>query len=295
MKLLIGSHVSFKKNEQLLGSVKEALSYNANSFMIYTGAPQNTSRMDINAEFTNKAFEIIKENNLDVKNIIVHAPYIVNLANPSLTMQEFAVSFLRQEIKRCEELGIINIVIHPGSHVKFGIDQGIENIIKCLNKIIDINTKVNVCLETMSGKGSECGYTFTQLKKIIDGVIYKDKIKVCLDTCHMHDSGYDLKNFDLILDEFDEIIGIEKIVCVHLNDSKNEIGMKKDRHANIGFDVLLDIIYNKRLENVPKILETPYISHNEKSFPPYKFEIEMIKEKIFNPNLILDIINYYNN
>lgn len=276
--MIIGSHVSFTKEEQIIGSIKEALSYNANTFMFYTGAPQNTNRVPIDVELTNLGKKVMEENNIDINNVIVHAPYIINMANSN--NEDFNVSFLRQEIERVESLGITKLVIHPGSHVGNGVEIGINNIIKCLNRSLNKDTKVNILLETMAGKGTELGKNFEELKQIIDGVSCKEKVKICMDTCHLNDAGYDVTNFDKILDEFDKIIGIEKIECIHINDSKNEINSHKDRHANIGmgtigFKNIIKIIYNERIKDIPKILETPYI--NDKA--PYKEEIEMIRKK----------------
>ena len=298
--LIIGSHVSFNKDNQLLGSVREALAYDANTFMFYTGAPQNTKRIPINDEKTYEAFKLMKDNNMDLRNIIVHAPYIINPANTENL--DFSISFLRQEIDRVEKLGITKLVLHPGTHVQLGEDIAIKHIIHVLNSCLLSDTKVDICLETMAGKGTEMGINFDQLKKIIDGVLYKDKVKVCLDTCHLNDAGYDLKEFDVILDEFDKKIGIDKIACVHINDSKNILGSHKDRHENIGlgtigFDNLINIIYHDKLKGVPKILETPYITNGidekNKICAPYKVEIEMIKNKKMNTNLLEDIRNYY--
>ena len=291
--LIIGSHVGFKKDEQLLGSLKEALSYGANTFMFYTGAPQNTKRYPIEDGLTLEALNLMKEHNIDYSKVIVHAPYIINLANdndPEKFM--FAVNFLKEELERCEMLGIQNVVLHPGSHVGLGVDQGITNIAKALNMVLD-TSKVRVLLETMAGKGSEVGSKLEEIKKIIDLVDYKDRIGVCLDTCHLSDAGYDLSDFDKFLDQFDKIIGIDKIYCVHVNDSKNDLGAHKDRHENfgfghIGFDTLINVIYNERLENVPKILETPYV---DGEYAPYKYEIEMIRNKKFDDDLISKIKN----
>ena len=284
MKLLIGSHVSFKKDSQLVGSVKESIDYGSTTFMFYTGAPQNTSRCDINEELTKEAKILMEENNIDIKNVVVHAPYIINLANSKNF--DFNVSFLKQEIKRVEKLGIDKLVLHPGSHVGLGIEQGINNIIDTLNSSIEKEQKVTICLETMAGKGSELGTTFEQLKKIIDGVKLKDKIAICMDTCHLNDYGYDVSDFDSILDEFDNIIGLDKLKVIHINDSKNIQGSHKDRHENIGygtigFDNLIKIIYNDKLKEIPKILETPYIDGNA----PYKKEIDMIRNKTFDDSL----------
>lgn len=300
-EIIIGSHVSFKKEDQLLGSVKETLEYGANTFMFYTGAPQNTNRVSINDEITKQAWELMKQNNIDINNVVVHAPYIINLANDNAN-NDFAISFLKEEIKRTEQLGITKLVLHPGSHVGLGVEKGIQNIIDKLNVIVDEKTNVDICLETMAGKGSEVGTSFSDIKKIIDGVKHNQKIKVCLDTCHINDAGYDISNFDDVLDEFDKIIGLDKLACIHLNDSKNDKGAHKDRHENLGFGTLgfenlIKVIYNPRIQNIPKILESPYVSGDDKSnerlYPPYKFEIEMIKDKIENSNLIEDIRNYY--
>ena len=293
--LIIGSHVSFDKNNQLLKSVKEAISYNANTFMFYTGAPQNTNRSTLDKNITNEAIKLMEENNIDFSKVIVHAPYIINLANKTeLDKFNFSVRFLSEEIKRCNELGCKYLVLHPGSHVGQGIDAGIKNIIDGLNLILDNdNSDVMILLETMAGKGTEIGRTFEELQQIINEVNKKDRIGVCLDTCHLNDAGYDLNNFNKILDEFDKIIGINKIKCVHVNDSKNEISTHKDRHENfgfgtIGFDNLIKIVYNERLKDIPKILETPYV---DKEYPPYKHEIEMIKSQKFDENLIEKIKN----
>ena len=294
--LYIGSHVSYKKDTQLLGSLNEALSYGSNAFMFYTGAPQNTMRDKINDMLTIDALTKMKENNILLENVIVHAPYIVNLANnKEQDKYEFAQNFLRQEIDRCETLGIKYMVLHPGSAV--GIDQevALNNIIKGLNNILLKEDTTMILLETMAGKGTELGRTTDELKYIIDHIEYKDKVGVCLDTCHLNDSGIDISKFDEYLDEFDSKIGIGKIHCIHINDSKNILGSHKDRHENIGlgtigFDNLINVIYNPRLDNIPKILETPYI---DKDYPPYKQEIEMIRNKTFNANLYHDIITYY--
>ena len=242
----------------------------------------------------------MNDNNIDIKNVVVHAPYIINLANKE--KQEFSVNFLKEEIKRVESLGVDKLVLHPGSSVDYGLDVGINNIIESLNLAIDPNQNVNICLETMAGKGTEVAFRLEHIKRIIDGVKYNDKIKVCLDTCHLNDAGYDMSKFDEFLDEFDRLIGIDKIAVVHINDSKNELGSHKDRHENIGFgcigfDNLINIIYYSKLESIPKILETPYTGDTRESkerlYPPYKFEIEMIRNKKFNDNLYEDIKNYY--
>ena len=287
--LLIGSHVSFTNKDQLVGSVYEANSYGANTFMFYTGAPQNTARSPIVDELTLEALQLLKENNIDYSKVIVHAPYIINLCNEEKF--SFSVDFLTEELERVNQLGIKYLVLHPGSHVGLGVEKGIDNIVKGINMAFQNLGKTNnvtILLETMAGKGTEVGSNLDEIKKIIEGIEDKDHIGVCLDTCHLNDAGYDLNKFDEYLNEFDKTIGISKIGCIHINDSKNERSSHKDRHENIGygtipFETLISIIYNERLKNIPRILETPYV---DKLYPPYKQEIEMIRNKKFDDNLL---------
>ena len=300
MDLIIGSHVSYKNDTQLMGSVYEAIRYNANTFMFYTGAPQNTRRGSISDELTYKAYELMKDNDMALENIICHAPYIINLCNDDNF--DFSVNFLKQEVIRCEQLGVTKIVLHPGSSVGLERNHAIANIIKGLNIVLDDDHNVSICLETMAGKGTEVGKTFEEIKAIIDGIKNKKRIAVCLDTCHINDAGYDVSDIDSVLDEFDKVIGLSYLKCIHVNDSKNDKGSHKDRHANIGFgtigfDNLIKVIYNKRLKGIPKILETPYIGEfdedKKKIYPPYRFEIEMIRNKKFDSNLFNEIREYY--
>ena len=297
-ELIIGSHVGFTSKKQLLGSVEEALSYGSNTFMFYTGAPQNTARSPISDELTYKAYELMKENNMDLEKVIIHAPYIVNLGN--IDKFDFSVEFLKQEVERANQLGIKNVVLHPGAFVKYTKEESIGSIIDGLNLILDNNLDVTICLETMAGKGTEIGSTIEDIKAIINGVKFKNKIGVCLDTCHLSDSGVDISKFDEYLDLFNQELGLSYIKCIHINDSKNNQGSHKDRHENfgfgeLGFNNLINIIYNERLKEIPKILETPYVSiddeSKEKIYPPYKYEIEMIRNKIFDENLITKIRN----
>lgn len=297
-ELIIGSHVGFTSNKQLLGSVEEALSYGANTFMFYTGAPQNTKRSPIKDELTYKAYELMKANNIDLEKVIIHAPYIVNLGN--LENFDFSVSFLKEEVYRASLLGIKYVVLHPGASVQYKKEESLKSIIDGLNLILDNNLNVTICLETMAGKGTEIGSSMEDIKMIISGVKFKNKIGVCLDTCHLSDSGVDISKFDEYLDLFEQEIGISYIKCIHINDSKNELGSHKDRHENLGygdlgFDNLIKVIYNERLKNIPKILETPYVTKDdnskEKIYPPYKYEIKMISNKIFDESLITKIRN----
>jgi deoxyribonuclease-4 len=259
--------------------------------MFYTGAPQNTNRCVIDNKLTKEAFELMKDNDVDYSKVIVHAPYIINLCNEEKF--DFSCRFLIEEVKRVEELGIKYLVLHPGSHVGLGVDKGISNIVLGLKKVLEStsNCNVNILLETMAGKGTEIGRSLEEIEAILTGVDNK-RLGVCLDTCHLHDAGYDLEKFDEFLDDFDKLIGINKIGCIHINDSKNIIASHKDRHENIGFghigfDTLISVIYNDRLDNIPKILETPYVGE----YPPYKCEIEMIRNKKFDPELINKIKN----
>ncbi len=285
--LLIGCHVSFDKDKQLVKSTEEAISYGANTFMFYTGAPQNTNRSKISKEKTEEAHQLMRQHHIDPNKVIVHAPYIINLANRDNL--DFGIRFLTEELNRCSQLGISYLVLHPGSHVGQGVEQGLQNIIDGLNTVfLNDHSQVKILLESMAGKGSELGKNFQELKTILDGVKDNERLGVCLDTCHLNDAGYKMEEFDQVLAEFDQIIGIDKIGCIHINDSKNPIGAHKDRHENIGFGTipfehLLHIIYHPQLENIPKILETPYV---DREFPPYREEIVMIKERKFDPELL---------
>lgn len=281
-KLLIGSHVSLTAPEYFLGSVKEALSYGCNTFMIYTGAPQNTIRKSIEIFNVEKAIELINDNNMDIDKIVVHAPYIINLCSDKEQTRVLAINFLIEEIKRCEQMGLKLLVLHPGCALSNPVDYALKLIYDSLNYIFDNHkTNVVICIETMAGKGSEVCKNINELKTIIENVKSKKNIGVCLDTCHLNDAGYDMNRFDDYLDLFDKEIGINYLKVIHINDSKNPINSHKDRHENIGcgyigFDALNKIVHNERISDLPKILETPYIVvDNKKSIPPYKEEIEM--------------------
>ena len=300
--LIIGSHVSFGKN-QLLGATEEALSYGANTFMFYTGAPTNTIRKSVDENFTQQAKKLMEENDIDINNVICHAPYIVNLGNASdLDKYNFSKNFIKNELKRCDEMGITKMVLHPGNAIGITKEEGLNNIVNALNEVLDGTTRCCLLLETMAGKGTECGCTTEEIAYIIDKVSKKDQIGVCLDTCHLNDGGYDINDFEAYLNDFNSKIGIDRIKCIHINDSKNVKGSHKDRHANfgigtIGFDSLINVIYNEQLINIPKILETPYIGETdddkERIYPPYKFEIEMIRNKKFDPSFLENIRKYY--
>ncbi|MGD6895273.1 deoxyribonuclease IV [Bacillus infantis] len=294
--LKIGSHVSMSGKKMLLAASEEAVSYGSSTFMIYTGAPQNTRRKKIEDLNIEEGRRHMEANGID--NIIVHAPYIINIGNTTNPSTfELGVNFLRSEIDRTEAIGARQIVLHPGAHVGAGTEEGIKKIIEGLNEVLNGEENVQIALETMAGKGSECGRNFEELAMIIDGVKYNDHLSVCFDTCHTHDAGYNIvEDFDGVLNEFDKIVGLDRLKVLHINDSKNERGMKKDRHENIGyghigFDALSYIVHHPQLSEVPKILETPFVGEDKNSkMPPYKYEIEMLRNKEFNENLLADIM-----
>lgn len=296
--MIIGSHVGMSGKDMLLGSAKEAVSYGADTFMFYTGAPQNTRRKDISELNIEPAWEYMKEHGIE--QIIVHAPYIINLGNAVKPETfELAVEFLDKEIKRAAACKSKLLILHPGAHVGEGEKTGIAQIVKGLNEVLTRETQCLIALETMAGKGSEIGRSFEELSRIYEGVRYNDKLRVCFDTCHTSDSGYDIINhFDDVAAEFDKRLGKEQIAVFHINDSKNKPKAAKDRHANIGFgeigfDALNYIVHHKDFENVPKILETPYIpspTKDKKAYAPYKYEIEMLRKGKFDPELMDKII-----
>lgn len=295
----LGSHVGMSGKEMLLGSAKEAVSYGADTFMFYTGAPQNTRRKSISELNIDAAWDYLSQH--QIEEIIVHAPYIINLGN-SVKPETFelAVQFLQLEIERTAACKSQTLILHPGAHVGAGTEAGIAQIIKGLNEVLTADTPCNIALETMAGKGSEIGRSFEELAQIYDGVIHSDKLRVCFDTCHTSDSGYDIiHDFDGVIEKFDRLIGKDQIAVFHVNDSKNPSGAAKDRHANIGFgeigfDALSYIVHHPDFTDVPKILETPYIpspTKEKKSYAPYKYEMEMLRHQTFYPDLADQIIS----
>lgn len=295
----LGSHVGMSGKEMLLGSAKEAVSYGADTFMFYTGAPQNTRRKSISELNIDAAWDYLSQH--QIEEIIVHAPYIINLGN-SVKPETFelAVQFLQLEIERTAACKSQTLILHPGAHVGAGTEAGIAQIIKGLNEVLTADTPCNIALETMAGKGSEIGRSFEELAQIYDGVIHSDKLRVCFDTCHTSDSGYDIiHDFDGVIEKFDRLIGKDQIAVFHVNDSKNPSGAAKDGHANIGFgeigfDALSYIVHHPDFTDVPKILETPYIpspTKEKKSYAPYKYEMEMLRRQTFYPDLADQIIS----
>lgn len=285
--ILLGSHVSMNAPEFYLGSVKEALSYGSTTFMFYTGAPQNSFRKPLNELKINEGYQLLKEAGLDENKIVVHAPYIINLANQAKPdLYQLSQDLILKEIQRTSGFHAHILVLHPGAHVGQGNEEAIAALIKGLDAVLDKDgTDVKIALETMAGKGTEIGITFEQIHQIIAGSKHPERLGVCLDTCHINDAGYNVNNVDEVLQKFDEIIGLDKLLVVHVNDSKNEMGAHKDRHENIGygtigFQTLCAYVHHPLLVNVPKILETPYV--NEK--PPYKQEIKMLTSGQYQDN-----------
>lgn len=296
--LKLGCHVGMSGKEMMLGSVQDAIRVGANTFMLYTGAPQNTKRKDVSELRIEEAQALMKEHGME--EFVVHAPYIINLANcVKPETFDIAVEFLELELARTEAMGSTTLVLHPGSHVGEGVEAGVAQIAKGINSVLTKDTKVNIALETMAGKGSEIGRSFEELAMIYDKVVYNDKLRVCFDTCHASDAGYDIiHDFDGVVEKFDRLLGKAQIAVFHINDSKNVPGAGKDRHENfgfgqIGFDALMNIVNYKDFMHVPKILESPYVKdldNVKKSYEPYKHEIAMIRKGVFNPKMLEDVL-----
>ena len=297
----LGSHVGMSGPNYYLGSVNEALSYEANTFMFYTGAPQNTIRTPLDKLKIVEAISLMKENNINPLDVIVHAPYLINLGNLNQEKVEVSYNILVNEIYRTISMGCKYLVLHPGASMDYDRVESLNQIANLLNKAINTNPEICILIETMAGKGSEVGKTFEEVSYILNKIERKESIGVCLDTCHIHDGGYNLNELDELLNHFDKVIGLSYLKVCHVNDSKNPRGAHKDRHenfgyGNIGFDNLINFIYHPLLNDKIFILETPYIKIEEKSkesYPPYKFEIKSIREKTFNSNLKEDVISYY--
>lgn len=299
----IGCHVGMSSPNYYFDSVNEALSYGANTFMFYTGAPQNSFRTPLDKLNIDKALDLMEINNINHEDVIVHAPYLINLANLDQNKANNSFNLLINEIDRTIKMGCKYIVLHPGASMQYDRTSSLNQVASLLNKAIDTNPSICILIETMAGKGSEIGITFEEISYIIAKITKKDSIGVCLDTCHIHDGGYDLNKIDELLNHFNNVIGLNYLKVCHINDSKNPINSHKDRHANfgygyIGFDNLINFIYHPLLKDKIFILETPYIKETEKSkvsYPPYKFEIISILNKKFDDNLINNVLNYYKN
>ena len=287
-EIKIGSHVGMAGKEMFLASVKEAESYGANVLMLYTGAPQNTRRKEIKDLNIEAGWAYAKQ--AGIREIVVHAPYIINLANTVKPETfELAVQFLEKEIRRTAAMRSHILVLHPGSALDAGAEAGIAQTVRGLNMVLDENEdEVFIALETMAGKGSEIGRTFEEIKAIYDGVNKKERLRVCFDTCHVNDAGYDLvHDYDGVFKHFDQVIGLDQIAVFHINDSLNPLGAHKDRHANIGqgtigFETLHRLVHDPRFMEIPKILETPWLceeGETKKTIPPYKEEIQQLLAK----------------
>ncbi|HEX7056791.1 MAG TPA: deoxyribonuclease IV [Bacilli bacterium] len=294
----IGSHVSFS-DSGLLNAANEAVSYGSGTFMIYTGAPQNTKRKPIEEQFIPEGKEIMKAHNID--EIVVHAPYIINLGSYKTHTFELAVDFLTAEIERTDYIGVKNIVLHPGAYTDKDAEYGINRIAEGLNEVLSRTkgTQVNIALETMAGKGSEIGRSFEELAAIMEKVADNERLKVCFDTCHVHDAGYDIVNdLDGVLQQFDRVIGLDKLAVIHLNDSKNERGSGKDRHTPvgsgwIGTEAIHRVVHHDALQSLPMILETPWIGKDKnRQRPMYEAEIALLGgnvEKRFGGEFLEDV------
>ena len=292
----IGSHVSFS-NKGLLNAAEEAISYGATSFMIYTGAPQNTRRKPMEEQYVPEGLALMKEHGIE--EIVVHAPYIINLASYKSNIFELAVEFLQSEIERTAYMGVKHIVLHPGAYTDKDVEYGINRIVEGLDEVLSSQSDVAIALETMAGKGSEIGRTFEELAQIISKAKYNDRLTVCFDTCHAHDAGYDVvDDFDGVMEEFDRIIGLDRLAVFHINDSKNPRGAAKDRHAPvgsgyIGFQAIHTIVRHEVAKDKPIILETPWIGKDKNNQRPmYEAEIALLSgraEERFGPEFLEDV------
>ena len=283
---VLGSHISLSSPTYFLGAAKEAESFGLDTFMFYTGAPQNTKRKPLEEMMIQEGLDHMRQAKLRSDRLVVHAPYIINLGNKdNLDTYDLGKTFLLSELRRTEAFGSKLLVLHPGAHVGHDERHGLESLLLGLNEVLSQDgTDVTLCLETMAGKGSEIGTRFEFFKEVIERIDYPDRIGVCLDTCHVSDAGYDASNASLILDEFDRVLGLDRLKVVHLNDTKNPRGAHKDRHENIGFgylgfDALRSYVIEPRLDEIPIILETPHIGE----VAPYKKEVAMLRSGIFDP------------
>lgn len=286
-KIYLGSHVSMRGPSYYLGSVEEAIKDGATTLMLYTGAPQNSVRTPLEKLKIEEAITLAKENNFDLSKFVCHAPYLINLANTlNASIHNMSKEMLANELIRTHAMGIKILVLHPGSHVKAGAEVGLDALILGLDDVLENDhTDVTIALETMPGGGSQVGGTFEEIKQIIERSKFPHRLGVCLDTCHLYSAGIDVKNVDQTLDLIEASFGLDRVKCIHLNDSQFPMHSHKDRHANLGqgvlgFETLYNWVHHPRLSGVPFILETPYI--NEKS--PYKAEIEMLLSGEYDPD-----------
>lgn len=276
--LKIGCHLSISKVFYEMG--KEAVSINANTIQFFTRNPRGGAAKEIDEEDVKKFKELAKQNKIE--NLLAHAPYTLNAAAAKPELRKFAKETMIDDLKRMEYFPGNMYNFHPGSHVGQGVEVGTEYIIEMLNEIIKPEQTTKVLLETMAGKGSEIGKDFEEIKNIMNKIKLKDHIGVCLDTCHIFDGGYDIVNeLDKVVEEFDKIIGLDKLYAIHLNDSMNECNSHKDRHAkigegNIGLDALVKVINHPKLKHLPFFLETP------NDLEGYGKEIKILRENYNN-------------
>ncbi|MBQ6218545.1 MAG: deoxyribonuclease IV [Methanosphaera sp.] len=271
----IGAHLSINKGFENIAL--EAISIDANTFQFFPRSPRGGKAKPLDSEDIEKLEDLM--NNSDINVILAHAPYIINLASKSEKTRNNAYEIFEDDLKRLDQLPNNLYNFHPGSHVGQGVEKGIELICDSLNSLIHEDMKTTLLLETMAGKGTEIGSSFEELKSIIDNVELDEKVGVCLDTCHVYDGGYDIKNnLDGVIDDFDSIIGLDRLKAIHLNDSKFGLNSHKDRHEKIGqgelgLEAIVEIINNKNFKNLPFFLETP----NDVS--GYKEEIKLLRSK----------------
>ena len=270
----IGAHVSIAKGFKKAAQI--SVDIGANTFQFFSRNPRGGNAKEFN-EKDMAAFQDIREEN-NFGKLLAHAPYTMNLAAANEDTYEFAKMVIKEDVKRMDSIGVEYICFHPGSHVGSGVEEGTRKIIEGLNQAITGNENITVLLETMSGKGTEIGRSFEELKAIIDGVEHNERIGVCMDTCHIFSAGYDIVNdLDGVLDEFDRIIGLDRLKTIHLNDSMMPFGKNKDRHAGIGegeigMKALLEVVNHPKLREIPFFLETPYDDEG------HGREIAMLKE-----------------
>lgn len=293
-RLLVGSHVSLSGEEMLVKAAKEAIADDESTCMVFTGAPQNTRRKDISRFHITEGRKLLYEHH--IAPLVVHAPYIINLSNTvNPHAHDFGVTFMLGELERAEAIGATDISFHPGAHVGAGVKKGIDQLAKALSEIFEKTktTKVRIAVETMAGKGTEVCTNFDQMGRLLQ-LVGSPRLTVTFDTCHVYDSGYDLRNHeDDVLGEFNDKIGLDKLTVFHLNDSKFGLSSHKDRHANIGqgklgWDALYRIATMKKFATVPKILETPAIpnpNNRRTKYSSYKREVAELRAGVFDPAL----------
>lgn len=273
----LGCHLTSSKG--YVNMAKKAVSIDADTLQFFTRNPRGGKAKEINPEDVKRYLELAETNKFG--KVVAHAPYTLNPCSKEQKTREFAHMVMTDDLERMEYIPGNYYNFHPGSHVGQGVDAGIDMISEMLNDIMRPEQTTTVLLETMAGKGSEIGRSFEELKRIIDKVSLKDKIGVCLDTCHVHDAGYDIVNdFDGVLSEFDEIIGLKYLKALHINDSKNPMGARKDRHdiigaGYIGKDAFAKILNHPKIQGLPCVLETP-----QESLAGYGEEIKMLREMI---------------